>query len=1231
MTSRYTYASTNDASRDLDYLRSRNVTEFVHFTVADNLEGILRQGLLPRATLDRQGASYISTDDLRLEGKAVVNLSITNPNIKMFYGKRKELSDRLFAILTLDPALLSDSAGSYEFSSTNAASSFSQPCSVEELFAGNRPAFFESSWPTDNQAEVLISGRINPEFIRTIQFPFDDRANPRAAALATDTARLARELGLRCDVLFCNRHFDYNKSFLGQLEPKERYEYYFISWAQSEHAASASEEAIRLIEREQAFDSIALPSSSIETREIHPDREVEPVAAWSMRYHIQEEPSQRDNAQLSAFAVIEKIIHRGRITRLSPTLEKELSSETETVRAHQVQCALVELVKHQVLAPGSKVGCDDSQRNGRVFRLALEDLKELSAAVCRLYQCDDFMAGIEFSDDTGKPDITFCWSDSSSAIKPNEVRITNIGEAPAPLPFDFTRVVEPAHIQPDYGSLAFLLNYVFGFDGFREGQLEAIMRGLRRQDTIVLLPTGSGKSVVFQLLSLITPGISFVVCPIISLIEDQITNLRLRGIDRVTGLSSAMDADSRNSVLGGITTGQFLICYVAPERFQNRSFNASVRRYAATNIISTIAIDEAHCVSEWGHEFRTAYLGLARTCREVCSTGSAVPPLLALTGTASTSVLIDMMNDLEINDEFAIIQPTSFDRPEIHYRVIRVPSNRKQETLGRIIDELIPKDFRSHSKSKSFYAPKGDASNCGIIFCPHANGEFGIMASSKQIAAGHPGVWDYMEGRLPGMCSYYSGSAPKRIAASDKQWNAEKRSQASRFKNNETTVMVATKAFGMGIDKPNVRWVVHYGMPGSLESYYQEVGRAARDRKVSYAYLILSDDFHQLNEDLLDPAKTLITEMQAKGEYYKGKWNGDDISRVTFFHSNTFMGVESELQTASAVLNACKQDNYQGGQWYVPFYLKDKEALERAIYRFRLLGVFDGYAIDYQNPGGVFVINPGTFEKGRLRDHVTECYLNYIKAYQPDRAYLASSKQKFLSAVRGSANDRDFIMRAMRHLLSDFVYKVLEEGRRRATKTMLDAANLAANAKSDTETDRILRAQMLAYLSTDEQRGSKRGIRAILNNATNMKLIIEILKEGNRSSLLGQTSRLLEDYPEHYGLHFIQAAIYALDGNVGRFSTAFESMVSFGQRSYGFSMKQCRDNFISFLNNPIAKGIKAEDLAKLLPPMANCFGESEEAILKSISTDQARMLKRVNSLYNLAVSVMEGLQWMQRN
>ncbi len=215
----------NDSAHDLNFLYSRGVTDFVHFTDFRNLPGILDAGLLPRATLDQMGAKYLGTDNLRLDDKNAVNLSITNPNIKMFYGKWIELQKRAnthyFVMLTLDPALLSDAKGFYEFRRGNAASWDSQPSSVEDLFAGNRPAYFEPSWTTDNQAEIRIWGRIDPRRIKTIQFPanyYKISEQPWPDFLAGR----AKELDLPLEVVLCDRLFHYYKSPIGQEYEQKR-------------------------------------------------------------------------------------------------------------------------------------------------------------------------------------------------------------------------------------------------------------------------------------------------------------------------------------------------------------------------------------------------------------------------------------------------------------------------------------------------------------------------------------------------------------------------------------------------------------------------------------------------------------------------------------------------------------------------------------------------------------------------------------------------------------------------------------------------------------------------------------------------------------------------------------------------------------------------------------------------------------------------------------------------
>ncbi len=774
------------------------------------------------------------------------------------------------------------------------------------------------------------------------------------------------------------------------------------------------------------------------------------------------------------------------------------------------------------------------------------DLVELGGHVGALYDVPNPFAGIDLAMGDGRPDAVLRWGNAVDPLDDREVRISSLSWKAEEVEFPFTDVREPAHIAPDLGRLEFLLNYIFRFPHFRPRQAEAVMRGVQRRDTIVLLPTGSGKSVVFQLLSLITPGMSFVVCPILSLMDDQVENLRDRGIDRVVGINSELGSKERAHAEYLLGVGQYLMAYVTPERFQNRRFLERVQRYARHNVISTIAIDEAHCVSEWGHDFRPAYLGLADTCRDVCRTGEAVPPLLALTGTASMSVLTDMRHDLGIADPSSIIRPPSFDRPEIHFRVLRVASSEKIGALDYVVRTLLPRDFGSAVRGLYGDRTGQDEVGCGIVFCPHSSGPYGLMNSARAVEHGHLGVWDHLNRVLPDRCGRYAGKPPKALGMGRAQWGKFKRDQARKFKNDELAVMVTTKAFGMGIDKPNVRWVAHFGIPSSLEAYYQEVGRAARDGKFACAYLILSNDFPELNQRMLDPSQSRVDVLEGlEGE--KGRYNDDDVSRILRFHTSSFGGADQELECARRVLGACSPERWAEGRWHIPFCengagegdeICGKTAREKAIYRFKLLGVFQSYTMEYGGVGGdgFFLIQPATLKGKALRDSVIERYLDYISSYQSDRAYVDHAAASLARAVEGIDDDRQFIMAVLRHLLSSFTYKVLEEGRRRAILTMLETAEKAFAAGDVDDVDDRFRQELLAYLSTEDE--GQIDVLDVLANATDTELLLRVMEryvsDDAVDNMIGQSLRLLEDYPQHYGLHYLLTMGYLLRGEAAQ-------------------------------------------------------------------------------------------------
>lgn len=1252
-----------EAESALEYLHERGVSRFVHFTSLDNLESILEKGLIPRRTLDEEGVTYLANDQLRLDGSDHVNLSITHPNIKFFYKIRKTYPERYYVVLAIRPEVLLAYTGDgdrqrYSFSNTNAAANRAMSCNVEQLFSGQRPIGLKDEWTTDPQAEVLIPGPIPPEYIESIILPSDySKDEGRLDEIKQLEAKMHSK-GLDCSFQVYDIIFDNLRDRILRASPEEKFEYYYLSWQSTEADYIFLESEIEKLPSLSHFGSIAVPLDMLSSYAKHysdPDNGIE----WTLEFHKPTKHLDRSNEEITALAVIEKVLNRSSVGTLSGSLEEYfynavfrsddsrlndnswVNTYVDCVsQAHQIQCSLVELAKHQRIGRNAKIGF---VRNGGednnltiVSRAAIDDLVGLSQTVSELYGCESPFKGVTFANAEDSPDFVINYAAEGDLERYQEAHLSAFMRSTAPCYYDPIQVQAPVPTHPTPSIMRSLLNYIFRFEDFREGQYPALARALNREDTIVLLPTGSGKSVIFQLLALVTPGTAFIVSPITSLIDDQVQNLETRGIDRVVGFTGK--TKDKRAVERKLATGQYLMCYVSPERFQIQSFISSVRNYASENLVSVVAIDEAHCVSEWGHDFRTSYLGLARNCREICRTGDAVPPLLALTGTASTSVLIDMKNDLGITSPGSIIKPETFDRSELHYRVFAANSEDKLTMLDEIMQEWLPNDLGV--APETLYAHTGDLNTMGgIVFCQNANGSYGLMNSERALQYGHPGVWDHLNDEYPGECSYYCGTKPKRLSnISEDGWSKDKAEQALKFKENESSIMVATKAFGMGIDKPNVRWVIHFGMPSSLESYYQEVGRAARDKKDAYAYLILSDDYPELNDDMLDPTESDLARLR-KLEDTKEQFKGDDVSRCLYFHKSTFSGVGEELDVARRVFEMCGRDNYYDKRWHVPFKNArsenspdSKNVLERAIYRLTLLGAFKGYTVEYTGFNeGEFLIEPVMANGPELREIVAKNYLEYIKSYQSDSAFLQQSRRSLGRAVSGIEDDREYILHVLSHLLTNFTYKVIEEGRRRAIMTMLDASRKASQFEYLDEAEAYLREQIVGYLSTGGSDDEEAGLASILYDATDVGKLLRVIDHAISSqeerATLQQALRLLEDYPQLYGFYFIAAAIQAREQDAASSARSVRSMVHFGTENYGLSAEQCAHNFMRFLGGSSAEPVGIETKDKLLIELSGTTGVSYGTLMSELPRADAQTISNLDSLERLINGIDKELRW----
>jgi len=551
---------------------------------------------------------------------------------------------------------------------------------------------------------------------------------------------------------------------------------------------------------------------------------------------------------------------------------------------------------------------------------------------------------------------------------------------------------------------------------------------------------------------------------------------------------------------------------VAPERFQIDAFRQALTGMVQKRPVSLIVVDEAHCVSEWGHDFRTAYLRLGRNARQFCSPpGGDPPPLLALTGTASSAVLKDLQRELDILEPGSLIVPGSFDRPELRFVLVRCGSAEKQGVLLSTVNETLPRLFEIDRQD--LLAARGPESYCGLVFCPHVNGDFGVDSVARLLK--EQGI----------TVARYSGAPPKSEQGGTRAWSENKRKVERAFRDNKVRVLACTKAFGMGIDKRNVRFTAHYGMPPSIEAYYQEAGRAARDRdpdNPAWCFVLLSDEFTKQHGDLLSPATPLSA---VRTIVKRTKFNqADDVVRALWFHTNSFKGVEYELEVIDAVLSAlCANDSGSTSGWLpLPSVRVAKmdprddpfSETERALHRLVVIGVVADYRVEYASKS--FVVHATKPSD----DEIIDSYVQYVDTYERKRAL----EERALSEALSRDNRQAFI-RGIARLYLEFVYDVVENQRRTAIANMLAACDAALRHSDVDEMDVVFRERILQYLESTEftapleefvgdEHGGLGRIGSVLEEVTSPE---------HAGRLRGTALRLLEAYPDQPALLLLRA------------------------------------------------------------------------------------------------------------
>lgn len=398
-----------------------------------------------------------------------------------------------------------------------------------------------------------------------------------------------------------------------------------------------------------------------------------------------------------------------------------------------------------------------------------------------------------------------------------------------------------------------ILQQYWNYQSFRPQQEEIIQSVLNKKDTIALLPTGGGKSICYQVPALMQEGLCLVISPLIALMKDQVFNLERKKIPAFA-LHSGLTFYEVKQALQNAMHGDYKFLYVSPERLQSRIF----KEYLPGLNINLIAVDEAHCISQWGYDFRPPYLKIAELNEYITA------PLLALTASATPVVLNDIKEKLKLKD--AVVFRQSFHRSNLSYSVFKVDSkiNKAIEILQKV---------------------KGS----GIVYCKSRKNTKTIagLLNLQQLNA------DF----------YHAGLS-----------NEERSKKQENWVNNKTRIMVCTNAFGMGIDKPDVRSVIHYDVPDCLENYYQEAGRGGRDGKRSYAVLLYNTEdensLQQLPELRFPPVKEIRRIYQCLADYLQIPVGIGEGNYYDFNLSEFIKNFQLDAFTAVSTLKMLEQEGY---------------------------------------------------------------------------------------------------------------------------------------------------------------------------------------------------------------------------------------------------------------------------------------------------------------------------------
>lgn len=716
--------------------------------------------------------------------------------------------------------------------------------------------------------------------------------------------------------------------------------------------------------------------------------------------------------------------------------------------------------------------------------------------------------------------------------------------------------------EQDKNALRFFLQNIFEKPDFREGQFPIIVNALQRNDTIGLLPTGGGKSICYQLPCLLQPSINFVVCPIKSLMYDQQDNLNNSLVTNTNFISGDLTSAEKEKIQFDFSQGKYLFIWVSPERFQIKTFREYLSSVIANFSIAYAVIDEVHCLSEWGHDFRTSYLNLANTIEKYCPDTK----FIGLTATASVNVLKDVKIEFKLKDE-NVKTLLDYSRKELHFEVIN-DEGQKWEILKQKLDELNRKDdFLDHSN------------NAGLAFTPNVNGEFGCYTVSNKINTIYKKKVMWYSGDTPSFSTkilvdnVVAGNAERvkeRVqkhleeegfekhlidkCLSEKLYEVKgtrnpkwfqvligqdmpvmnetdfkkyKKDVQKSFKKNDFPLMIATKAFGMGIDKQNIHYTFHYGLPSSVEALYQEAGRAGRwdkndkknkDKKAKCFVFHSHETFDKALVDEIFAPETSITRIAEINK--EVGFNGKDIFRIIFLFLQGQRDMQEDFIIIKFLIDTYFQANttkkifwnnakndlriYSQRVFNKTVYANENE-IQKGIYRLSLFGIVKDWTTDF--------VTHYEVEFSQLTDkNILENLAKYIHKYEP----LTDVETKVKAVNKTTTTDKS-IWYLLQWTWDNIVYT-----RRQSIKTLSDWCSEFDNSEA-------FKVRIDTYFKFTETTFI---IQHIAENPKEFEKWFElfynkgkIINKKELETLKDSLSRFLESYRSNIGLNLISGFV----------------------------------------------------------------------------------------------------------